>query len=70
VVVPAKTPGQVVAELANWFGAAVVSEELKPRLRAQGFSVAGECGRDFASFFRMQQATYERIIKEAKLKGE
>src|SRR5262245_16328156 len=64
VVVPAKTPGQVVAQLANWFGGAVVSGELKPRLRAQGFSVAGECGRDFASFLRTQQA----IIKEAKLK--
>lgn len=30
--------------------------------------MAGECGSDFASFLRMQQATYERIIKEAKLK--
>jgi tripartite-type tricarboxylate transporter receptor subunit TctC len=70
VVVPAKTPGQVVAQLANWFGGAVVSTELKPRLKAQGFSVAGECGSDFASFLRTQQATYERIIKEAKVKGE
>lgn len=70
VVVPAKTPGQVVAQLANWFRVALVAEDLKPRLKAQGFSVAGACCSDFASFLRTEQATYDRIVREAKLKGE
>jgi tripartite-type tricarboxylate transporter receptor subunit TctC len=70
VVVPAKTPGQEVTQLANWFGTAVVAKELKPKLNAQGFSVVGACGSAFASFLRMQQAAYDSIIREANLKGE
>jgi tripartite-type tricarboxylate transporter receptor subunit TctC len=70
VVVPAKTPSQVVAQLAGWFSGAVAAPELKPKLDAQGFSVVGACGKDFASFLQMQHDVYGRIIRAANLKGE
>jgi tripartite-type tricarboxylate transporter receptor subunit TctC len=70
VVVPAKTPKHVVAQLSGWFREAVTATELKPKLSVHGFSVVGACGRDFASHLQMQHDAYGRIIREANIKGE
>ena len=70
VVAPAKTPGQVVAQLTGWFGSAVITPELKPKLAIQGFSAAGACGGDFASFLQKHYDDYARIIREANIRAE
>jgi len=70
VVVPAKTPAQVAAQLSSWFQVAVGAPELKPKLSAQGFSVVGVCGTDFSSFLQKQQAAYDHIVREANIKGQ
>lgn len=70
VMVPAKTPREVVAKLATWFGTAVVAPEVKAKLDLLGFSPVGECGNDFASFLKMQHEAYVRVIRETNMKGE
>jgi tripartite-type tricarboxylate transporter receptor subunit TctC len=70
VVTPTRTPPDTVVQLAGWFGPAVLSAELKPKLAAQGFSAAGTCGRDFALFLQKQYDDYSRILREANIKGE
>jgi tripartite-type tricarboxylate transporter receptor subunit TctC len=70
IVAPAKTPAPVVAQLAAWFGAAVKAPELGPKLNKLGYSVVGTCGQDFASFLKSQHEDYDRIIREANIKGK
>jgi tripartite-type tricarboxylate transporter receptor subunit TctC len=69
-VVPARTPGEVVTQLADWLHAAIVSTEVRPKLGVQGFSAAGTCGADFASFLRAQVNEYGQLIRETNMKAE
>jgi len=67
---PAKTPKQVLAELASWFTAAMQVGEVKAKLIAQGLYPVGICGADFGAFIRKQYDDYGRIIREANIKAE
>jgi tripartite-type tricarboxylate transporter receptor subunit TctC len=69
-VVPAKTPGGTVTQLADWLHAAILSAEVRPKLGVQGFSAAGACGGDFASFLREQVSEYGQLIRETNMKAE
>jgi tripartite-type tricarboxylate transporter receptor subunit TctC len=69
-VVPAKTPGETVTQLADWLHAAILSAEVRPKLGVQGFSAAGACGADFASFLREQVSEYGQLIRETNMKAE
>jgi tripartite-type tricarboxylate transporter receptor subunit TctC len=69
-VVPAKTPKDTVFQLADWLHAAILSAEVRPKLGAQGFSAAGACGGDFASFLREQVGEYGQLIRETNMKAE
>ena len=69
-VVPAKTPRETVSQLADWLRAAVLSTEVRPKLAVQGFSVAGTCSADFASFLREQVSEYGQLIRETNMKAE
>jgi tripartite-type tricarboxylate transporter receptor subunit TctC len=70
VVTPARAPRNAIAQFAGWFGPAVLSDQLKPKLAAQGFSADGTCGHDFAMFLQKQYDDYSRIIRESNMKGE
>jgi tripartite-type tricarboxylate transporter receptor subunit TctC len=70
VVVPAKTSRETVSQLADWLRAAILSTEVRPKLAVQGFSVAGTCGADFASFLREQVSEYGQLIRETNMKAE
>ena len=49
VLAPAKTPKDTVAQLAQWFTAAMQVPEAKDKLAAQGLYPVAACGADFAA---------------------
>jgi tripartite-type tricarboxylate transporter receptor subunit TctC len=65
---PAKTPKDVVAELATWIKAAIEAPGVKPRLAGLGLYPIGTCLDDFAAYIRKQYEEYGRIIHEANIK--
>jgi tripartite-type tricarboxylate transporter receptor subunit TctC len=70
LVAPAKTPKDVVSQLAGWFSAAMRVPEVKAKLVAQGLLPVGTCGEDFAVHLRKQYDEYGRVICEAGIKAE
>ncbi len=67
---PAKTPNDAVAQLAQWFTAAMQVPEAKEKLAAQGLYPVAACGADFTAHLRRQFDDYGRVIREANIKGE
>jgi len=69
-VVPANTPKEIVAQLADWILSAMSSSEVRSKLAVQGFDPAGTCGADFATFLRAQVTEYAQIVRETNMKAE
>jgi tripartite-type tricarboxylate transporter receptor subunit TctC len=67
---PAKTPKEVVSQLAGWFSAALQTLEIKQKLVAQGLFPVGVCGTGFRSYLRRKYDEYGRAIREANIKAE
>jgi tripartite-type tricarboxylate transporter receptor subunit TctC len=70
IVVPAKTPSEMVAQLSAWFSAALEIPEMKPKLAKQGLFPVGKCGAEFGAYMRKQVDEYSRIIRESGIKAE
>jgi tripartite-type tricarboxylate transporter receptor subunit TctC len=70
IVAPAKTPAEMVSQLASRFTAAVQAPEMKPKLDQQGLFPAIRCGADFASLIRRQVDEYSRVARETNIKAE
>jgi tripartite-type tricarboxylate transporter receptor subunit TctC len=70
VLAPAKTPKDVVAQLATWFKAAMQAPDVKPKLAKLGLYPVGTCLDDFAAHIRKQYDEYSGIIHEANIKTE
>lgn len=70
VLAPAGTPADKIAQLENWFTAAMKSPEVDAKLENVGLYPAVRCGRDFARFIDAQTADYARIIADAHIKVE
>ena len=70
MVAPAKTPKEAVAQLIDWFGAAVVAPEVKSKLTAQALYPNPKCGADFDADLRRQSDLYTRLIRELNIKTE
>jgi tripartite-type tricarboxylate transporter receptor subunit TctC len=70
IVAPAKTPAEMVSQLASRFTAAVQAPEMKPKLDQQGLFPAIRCGADFASLIRRQVDEYSRVARETNIKTE
>jgi len=68
VLAPAKTPKDMVTELATWFKAAMQAPGVKPRLMGLGLYPVGTCLEGFAAHIRKQYEEYGRIIHEANIK--
>lgn len=68
VLAPAKTPKDVVTELAAWFKAAMQAPGVKPRLADLGLYPVGTCLDDFAAHIRRQYDEYGRIIRDANIR--
>ena len=67
---PAKTPKDMIAQLAGWFTTALQAAEIKPKLAAQGLHPAPMCGADFGAYVRKQYDDYGRVIREGNIKAE
>lgn len=70
VLAPAKTPKETVAQLAQWFTAAMQVPEAREKLLVQGLYPVAACGDQFAAHLRRQFDDYGRVIREANIKGE
>ena len=70
LVAPARTPGEIIAQLGSMLTAALRAPEVTAKLVAQGLEVVGTCGEDFRAHIRRQHQKYERAIKEAGIKAE
>ena len=70
VLAPAKTPKDVVAQLATWFKAAMQAPDVKPKLANLGLYPVGTCLDDFAAHIHKQYDEYGRVIREANIKAE
>jgi tripartite-type tricarboxylate transporter receptor subunit TctC len=70
ILAPAKTPKTDVAQLGQWFTAAMQAADVKPKLIGLGLYPVGTCGDAYAAHIRKQFDEYARVIKEANIKGE
>jgi tripartite-type tricarboxylate transporter receptor subunit TctC len=70
LVAPAKTPKETVAQLIDWFSAALLAPEVKSKLTAQALYPDPRCGADFDAHIRRQSDLYTRLIRELGIKTE
>lgn len=70
VSAPARTPKDVIAQLAGWFTTALGDPAVKVKLASLGFDPIGICGADFGAFLHRQSEQYGRVIREANIKGQ
>ena len=68
LVAPARTPKEAIAQLADWFTAAMRVPEVRAKLAVQGLDPAAMCGADFGALLRTQSDEYGRVIREANIK--
>ena len=69
VVAPAKTPKANVAQLIDWFTAALQTPMVSTSLEKLGLIAVRNCGADFAEYLRKRYDEYGRIIREANIKA-
>jgi tripartite-type tricarboxylate transporter receptor subunit TctC len=67
---PQKTPQGAVAQLADWFIAAMQMPEVKAKLLVPGLYPVGTCGAEFGTYLRKQYDGYGRVIRDANIKAE
>jgi tripartite-type tricarboxylate transporter receptor subunit TctC len=67
---PAKTPKDLLSQLANWFVTALQAPEVKAKLVAQGLYPVGICGAEFGAYVRKQYDEYGRIVRETNIKAD
>jgi tripartite-type tricarboxylate transporter receptor subunit TctC len=67
---PAKTPKDVISQLAGWFGEFAQAPEVKSKMAALAISPALSCGQDYVADLRKQYDEYGRAIREAGIKPE
>ena len=70
LVAPAKTPDAVVAQLIDWFRAALLAPAVSSKLAVQALYPNAKCGADFAAHIRQQSEDYARTIRELNIKIE
>lgn len=68
VVAPARTPKDVLARYADWFGAVLKDPEVKAKLALQGLYPVGTCGDAFGELVRKRFGEYGEAIREFKPK--
>jgi tripartite-type tricarboxylate transporter receptor subunit TctC len=68
LVVPAKTPKDVIAQEIAMFRQALAAPDVQSKLTAQGYNTLGVCGDDFAAHIKRQHADYGRVVKDSNIK--
>ena len=67
-VAPAGTPQDIVAKLNTAINAALVDPEVRGKLLAVGFDVAGGTPDRLAQLMRTESVKWEKVVKDAKVK--
>jgi tripartite-type tricarboxylate transporter receptor subunit TctC len=70
VFAPAKTPKEMVSQLAGWFTSALEAPDIRAKLAIQGVYPVGMCGAEFSAFLRKQYEEFGSVIREAHIKAE
>jgi tripartite-type tricarboxylate transporter receptor subunit TctC len=70
LVAPAKTPKETIAQLIEWFSAALLAPEVKAKLTAQALYPNPKCGAEFEAHIARQSDLYGRLIRELNIKAE
>jgi tripartite-type tricarboxylate transporter receptor subunit TctC len=68
LVVPAKTPKDVIASHITMFKTALAAPDVQAKLTPQGYRSIGVCGDDFGAHIKRQHADYARVVKESGIK--
>jgi tripartite-type tricarboxylate transporter receptor subunit TctC len=67
---PAKTPKEMLSDLARWVSAALHSPDLREKLVGHGLYPGEMCGEQFGAFLREQYDNFGRIVRQANIKAE
>jgi tripartite-type tricarboxylate transporter receptor subunit TctC len=70
VVAPAKTPQKTIAQLIEFYKAALQAPQVEAKLASQALLPVALCGKDFGDFIHAQYDEYERVIPALNIKGE
>lgn len=70
LVAPARTPKETVAQLIDWFSAALLAPEVNAKLTAQALYPNPKCGADFDAHIARQFDLYARLIPELNIRGD
>jgi tripartite-type tricarboxylate transporter receptor subunit TctC len=70
LVAPAKTPKETIAQLIDWFSAALLAPEVKSKLTTQALYPNPICGAKFEAHISRQSDLYARLIRELNIKTE
>jgi tripartite-type tricarboxylate transporter receptor subunit TctC len=70
IVVPAKTPADVVARLASGVAGAVKSQDVRSRFEQLGYDPIGDSPGEFAQTIKTDIAKFAKIIKSAGISIE
>jgi len=68
VLVPARTPSDIIARLNSEVVKAINSPDLKARLVQQGFEIAGTSPEEFARLIQAEIPVYAKLVKESGAK--
>jgi tripartite-type tricarboxylate transporter receptor subunit TctC len=69
IVAPAKTPKASVAQLIDWFAAALQTPMVTASIDKLGLIAVRNCGTDFAAYLHKRYDEYARMIREANIKA-
>lgn len=70
LVVPAGTPANIVSRLNKEVNAALAAPDLKASIEETGAEVGGGTPEEFAKFIQAETATWEKVIKTAKIEPQ
>ena len=70
VMVPAGTPGAIVAKLNHDIVAVLRTPEITERLSSQGAEAIGSTPEEFASYIKTETAKWARVVRESGAKAE
>jgi tripartite-type tricarboxylate transporter receptor subunit TctC len=70
IVAPAGTPQAIVDRLAKEIGAVLASPETQKVFSNEGAEVVQKAGAEFGAFIEAELAKWQRVVKEAKIKGD
>ena len=70
VLAPAGTPRDIINRLNAEFIKAVTAPDMKPRLAQAGVEPLTSTPEEFGNFIRSEAARFDKVIKEAGIKGE